>query len=295
MNAGSLISLLDGTAAEIDTGSYTVRKITPTVTGSLSFRKDGFPIQFWTHASRTEAIDSALKDEKVKLQPGRDLEKALLKHKKALDKLEKAIIRKKAHIPAETKPAEGEARISQEEKRDALIGNVAADKKAIQDFKDWNDTDLISQRIDLYEQAIALETTRGEAEKSLKNELENLEGKRQALREIKRNNDADVMEQEASILKSERAINRLVGEAGVAKGAIRAFKRENGEDLPNSYLGMTFQVAVYIMSPKLLKQYNSEKRVFERAGRERDVKKLNDVHNQYESQEYLKSFPRPMN
>ena len=87
---GSLISLLYG--AEIDTGSYAVVKMKPTVTESLSFKRDRFPIEFWTHSSRRQVINSALKDEKRKPSPDPKLV-ALYEEgvaiEKALDKAEK--------------------------------------------------------------------------------------------------------------------------------------------------------------------------------------------------------------
>ena len=68
-NAGALINLLNGTAAEIDTQCFTARKMIPTGTESLSFKTGGFPIEFWTHASRAPVIFTALQLEQAKASP----------------------------------------------------------------------------------------------------------------------------------------------------------------------------------------------------------------------------------
>ena len=160
MNAGFLISLLNG--AEIDTGRYTVGKMIPTGTKSLSFKRDGFPIEFWTHASRAQVIDNALRLEQdprlvALYTEAKHLETTLtqaegpLKDNLKLGNLEgenRALqrARNNERIPAEKKPdviAKIEAKISTlKDERDALEGKVTAAKEAIEAFKLDNRTDL---------------------------------------------------------------------------------------------------------------------------------------------------------
>ena len=157
-NGGSLISLLNGTDAEIDTACFTARKMTPTGTESLSFKTDGFPIEFWTHASRTPVIFTALQLEQAKASPNPErlnlyqqacaLETALplvsrsLEEKQVeLDRENRSLlsIQNNARIPAARKAtviAQKEARITTlEGERDVLIGQAAAAREAIRDFK----------------------------------------------------------------------------------------------------------------------------------------------------------------
>ena len=157
-NGGSLVNLLNGTAAEIDTPCFTARKMTPTGTESLSFKTDGFPIEFWTHASRTPVIFTALQLEQAKTSPNPGLlnlyqqacafETALPQANRSLEEKQVELdretrsllgIQNKAHIPAERKDAviaQKEAKIATlEGERDVLIGQAAAASEAIRVFK----------------------------------------------------------------------------------------------------------------------------------------------------------------
>jgi len=55
-----LCDLIDGTIPFIETEHFTLFLLTPSGEKSLSFKRDGFPLQFWTHLSRTEALNGAI-------------------------------------------------------------------------------------------------------------------------------------------------------------------------------------------------------------------------------------------
>ncbi|QVL54819.1 MAG: hypothetical protein KFB95_05745 [Simkaniaceae bacterium] len=157
-HAGSLVSLLNGTATEIDTPCFTARKMTPTGTESLSFKTDDFPIEFWTHASRVPVIFTALQLEQAKASPDLGilnlyqqacaLETALplairsLEDKQIeLDRETRSLlgIQNNTRIPAERKAtviAQKEDRIAiLEGERDALADQAVVASEAINTFK----------------------------------------------------------------------------------------------------------------------------------------------------------------
>lgn len=157
-NTGSLVSLLNGTATEIDTLCFTAKKMTPTGTESLSFKTDAFPIEFWTHTSRVPVIFTALQLEQAKASPNLRildlyqracaLETALplaissLEGKQLeLDRETRSLlgIQNNTRIPAARKAvvlAQKEARIATlEGERDAFADQVVAASEAISTFK----------------------------------------------------------------------------------------------------------------------------------------------------------------
>ena len=165
-NKVPLISFLDGTADEIDTRNFTVRKLIPTGTDSLSFKRDGFPIQFWTHPSRAQVIRTALQLEQRKTPPNLRLvnlyqqaciredaltvaERSLKNQVGALEGEKRALQRAQNNdrIPAEKKAdviAQKKANILKLERviHYRLVAKAAVAKRAIQYFKRQNFTDL---------------------------------------------------------------------------------------------------------------------------------------------------------
>ncbi len=157
-NAGSLVSLLNGTATEVNTPCFTAKQMIPTGTESLSFKIDGFPIEFWTHASRIPVIFTALQLEQAKPSPDLGLlnlyqqacaletalplaSRSLEEKQVELDRENRSllVIRNNAGIPAARKAAviaQKEARIATlEGERDVLIGQEVAASEAIRVFK----------------------------------------------------------------------------------------------------------------------------------------------------------------
>lgn len=152
-----LTNLFSGHIDTLETPNYRLSLLAPTGTQSLSFREDGFPIQFWTHASRHQVIETAynnacacpdsdpaivalygqaykLEDEHEQaMQNLKTLEKELEKKENALTKEETSLLKLagNARVPERVKDQKKQRIAQLERDIQTLKAQIAAAKQTV--------------------------------------------------------------------------------------------------------------------------------------------------------------------